>query len=205
MTRRELGSLAIRLFALYLLVSAFQIAASGLFSVLYLRLILPLTQNYYRSSPTGSYNLFSALFSMIPALINAAAGVYLIRKSHALGAGLLPGGDPEAPIATISLYDAQTVAFSVVGLYLLAASIARFCAVYPTLSYMPRNTYVTGPRPGFVNVTEAVAQFVLGLFLFFGSRLLARLWWSLNPRAAYPAAAEPDEPRPVAAAPAKQD
>lgn len=192
MTRRELGSLVIRIFALYLLVSAFQLAVSTLASMAY-GIFVSFTHGDLPVSIRARDQMAMSLL-LLPAAFHAMAGVCLFLKSKPLGAGLLPGGDPEARMAAIAPGDAQAIAFSIVGLYLAATAVAKFCSVLPIIMNTPKEIPAQMLRQEYTPFIAAIVQLILGVFIFFGGRSLARFLCFLRTATGYPSPADSTAP-----------
>lgn len=158
MTNRGLAVLGIRLFALFI---ALQALLSSL--QLYSR-----WQHVPASEPiTGTGTLLGLLLClMVAGLLWVCVGriadwVLPARRGHSL-----------AHADTVTVSDAQTIAYSAVGLYLVADSLPDILLTFwPLLS-----SYVQmRGAPEQLNLVAACIRFALGITLFFGGRGLAGL------------------------------
>lgn len=195
MTRRELGTLVFKIGALYLWLSAFQ------------ALVSTATMNtisaYFDSRPLrGTTLLHSLLIRLnlvnifVPAICYSLAGWYLAVRSERLAKRLFGGQEDEAPLLSISLLDAQTLAFAVVGLYLCTLAVPRFLGVI--ISYLSMGTGRPEQRFSFndpasvwrklvLPALESTLQIILGAIVFFSGRNLAMFWHRTRPAAQPPA------------------
>jgi hypothetical protein len=159
LTRHDVASLAVRILGIYIAVQGLQFLG---FLVSF---------GFRVSSVTSTYAIIFSIYE--------AVGAVLILMAGRFGMWLLPKGvmlrntSPESSPAT----DLQPVAFAIIGVLL------AFWAVPEILSALWRNTYRSGPiafhEPApdlMLTLFRPAVQFLLGAWLFFGSKALARYW-----------------------------
>jgi hypothetical protein len=158
-TRHDVASLAVRILGIYIAVQGLQFLGM-------------LTSFGFRMSGfTSTYAIAFIIYEAVAAVLILMAGrfgMWLLPR-----AVKLPNTVPGSTAAT----DLQPVAFAVIGVLL------AFWAAPEILSALWRNTYRSGPiafrEPAqdlMLSLFRPAVQFVLGVWLFFGSKGLARYW-----------------------------
>lgn len=155
MTNRGLAVLGIRLFSLFIALQA---------------LLSPL-QPYIGMQGLGSgpINNTSTLLGLLLCLMVAALLWVSVGRIADL---MLPErrGHPVAHGAAVTVNDAQVIAYSAVGLYLVVDSLPQFAvASWPLLSSHPQNYGL----PEQLGLVAASIRLMLGAGLFLGARGLA--------------------------------
>jgi hypothetical protein len=132
--------------------------------------------------------LFSWNSILIPYTIDFAIyegiAAVLILKAARIGTWLLPRAadlhpDSSAPAAATEL---QPVAFSVIGVLLVVWAVPEILLVFFGNGYHPNAAiYSEPPRSDLlISLLRPGVEFVLGLWLFFGSKRLSRYWQHLR-------------------------
>lgn len=192
MTRRELGALVFRITAICLWFEALRY----LISMAYM--IIPMI--FMMGGNFGAPSLMYPIFSIVPALLYAGAGLYIVRRAEFLGGGLFPYGRGDEPLTSIALVDAQTVAFSALGCYLFVTALPKAISIFPFFDIMLSVRAMAGPRTNPSNAfAEGVVQCVLGALLFFGGRALSEFLLRIRGVSTYsgiPAGTPPVLPEP---------
>lgn len=160
MTKREIFAVASKILGIYLLVRALESTATIGYFIAALR-----------KADDVSFYLFGGV---IPFLLYLAVGFCLIKWAEPIAAKL--SGKEEASVAEGALEkDAlQAIAFSAVGVFIIAAALPRITQIIVNLS-------VQGPmRPEVVlrtwgTIVGFVLQLGIGIYLFFGSKGLVGL------------------------------
>jgi hypothetical protein len=188
LTRRDVAALSLRLVGLYALLQG-----------MYLFTYLPALLVNYRSYRASSLGMDALLFWMGPYVLSLGAGLLLLLFADRLAPRVLPapaagdGGAAPAALVRTSGPELQAIAFSVVGLLLVVWSAK-------SLALLAWALYRAEPGVSFPNAEwgkhamEFVVECGLGVWLFFGSKQLARFWQRLRG----PAGASPAEPPPRA-------
>jgi hypothetical protein len=160
-TRHDVASLAVRILGIYIAVQGLQLLG------------MLVSFGFRVSSVTSTYAIAFIIYEAIAAVMILMAGrfgMWLLPK-----AVMLPNTSPESSAST----DLQPVAFAVIGVLL------AFWAAPEILSALWRNTYtyrssqIAFREPAqdlMLSLFRPVVQFVLGAWLFFGSKGLARYW-----------------------------
>jgi hypothetical protein len=176
MTKREVASLALKLLGIY----AFILAISSFHSMM---ISLAIGAQYTGTTSHDSTFFLLAAGSGIPLLLLIFLGWYLIAASERLSKGLFPQEVGEDKISALSSEDAQTIAFSVVGLLLLTKAVPNLFRVMLRISsaLQYKTLSATVIKTGIIQSSVVVVvQLALGLYLFLGSKGLSGLWHKLQ-------------------------
>ena len=156
MTKREIATLSFKVLSLY----AFMKAIDKLSTLIYYA---------YRLSVTGIPNF---IIYVAPVLLFFLCGGLLWFLSPLLASSISKSTVPEDNAAA-SLLSIQAVAFSVVGLYMLADSLPAI--VRSTIwHFTSASLYMGKSSPLLGDIMGSLVQIVLGLWLLFGSRGLVK-------------------------------
>jgi hypothetical protein len=162
MTRREVAALALRLAALY---SSFRAvdACSFLFFNLYA----------FRSI-VGSQTMWMLYVGqfMLPALMYGAIAAILWFRADKLAVWFLSRIPDDPTVFSLAAAEVQTIAFSIIGVYLVAAGIASLMF---GLSAIALDSGAGAASAG-SNLVGGVTQLAIGLFLFLRGHGRAVLW-----------------------------
>jgi hypothetical protein len=113
------------------------------------------------------------------------AGVVLLMFGDRI-AGKMINQDKHAgaPAAGITARDVQTLAFSIVGIYLIATSLPSLASLLWTIAYYYRKGGPDLARAGVENVwrptIQVIVEFMVGVGLFLGARGVSSLWFFLQ-------------------------
>jgi hypothetical protein len=171
-TRGDIATLAVRVFGIYLLLQA-------------LPLVLYLFSAMYRVSGSwlsraGQVVYFYAAYGVAI----AGAGAFLVVKAPRVAAWLLPRStaNPDLPPAPGAWHGLQSVAVSIVGLYLAASAFPDLAASFAR--------YASADRDMLPALIKSGVEFIAGLILFFRAKRISAYWQRLGmPR---PASTEND-------------
>ena len=194
MTRRELGTLVFKIASLYLWLQGFSIIATV--SMNFLPYVTAIGAGRFGGGQSSEEYL--VLFAMlVPLILYTAGGWWVGTRAEMLSSRIFRWADPDAPLALIALADAQTLAYSVIGLYLMAAAAPRFAGFIVTWLYIGGGALAGGSRnPGiwrtFSPYLEALFQFAIGALLFLGGGGVARFWHRLRTTTGYPTPPPPE-------------
>ncbi|MHC4442946.1 MAG: hypothetical protein ACYTF1_02885 [Planctomycetota bacterium] len=178
MNKREIASLAFKIAGIYALIIAIQMVQLITF---YIREIISPTNPGSTGQPWGSPDWIATLFliiSLIPLLLLITIACILIIRSTKFAIRMFPEAEHE-PTETRYL-GIQALAYSVVGLFLIASSIPQLFAIIAQII-----TYSSfGGTPAWLPVISQLVgtclKLILGLLLFFGCHGVARFWSKLR-------------------------
>ena len=128
------------------------------------------------------FPLFSALYGVILIIM----GIYLIKSAPELARRMTPGESSDSLILKYESKDIQAVAFSIVGILVILLAVPAlwfnlgqlFMWYSDDISDVRRDTQTI--RTYWMRSIGPLLQMGLGLWLFFGSRGLSRLWHKLR-------------------------
>jgi hypothetical protein len=160
----------------------------GLYSIIR---ALVLSENFYQaifatrlpSTAAPAENHALLIFaSLVPISLLVGAGILLIRQSGRL-APLIAGPASEGGAGSyITPHVFQSIAFSVLGLYLSVSAIpGLFCLFWNLLGLneaVPAAMRINVATETWAFGVRLSLQFILGLWVFFGARGFSNLWFS---------------------------
>ncbi len=163
MTNQSAASLAYRLLGIYVLTECLAVLGG-----------IPSLYSIFSSVPAEGVTILLAMAGIL--LFIVVLGVLLVFKSGTL-ARLTVSPDQEQEEASRPKGDPQAIAFSVLGVYLVAAA-------FPGLSMIVAQCLLGGPGPAYPNpvtrlwptLLQYSIQVVVGVALFLQSKGLVRLW-----------------------------
>lgn len=159
MANKEIATLSFKVLSLY----AFIRAIDNLPDILYL-----VSQNDLRGT-TG----LNFIMAATPSLLLGLCGAFLWYAAPLLASSIFRSTVPEDKSLT-SLQEIKSIAFSVVGLVMLATALPDL--VNAALMYYTVATHsVRGGSPLLETITVLSVKVILGIWLLFGSRGLVRL------------------------------
>lgn len=179
MTRRDVATLAFKLFALWQILNGIQVLATliGLF-------IDAVIKNGWRSSmdaPHSWGDIISVAF--VPTAILALAGILLWWKAKPLAKRIFPNEESlvEPNVAKTSYQNWLGMGICLMGLWLLVTGIltlAIFLVQRPAIA----RRYRMEPQPLWSDLDfwGFIIKLVVGLCLVLGSRGLSRLLWKIR-------------------------
>lgn len=172
-TKSEIASLALKLFGIYCLIQALTFLASSLSLV------------GMNMAEMGLSRSLMVAGAALPILGYVFAGLILLTFGNKISRKLIADGKEQGVMATgISTRDVQTLAFSIIGIYLIAVSLPSFASILWTLAYYYRKGGPDLARAGIENVwrhaIQAAVEVVVGLGFFLGARGVSSLWFFLQ-------------------------
>ena len=172
MTKREVASLALKLSGIY----AFIVSVSSF------RTMMFMIASIGDHPGQGLNSTLLAAGYGIPLLLLLFLGWYLISASERLSRLIFPQDAAEDKISALSSEDAQTIAFSVVGLLLLTKAVPGLFRVILWISDIySRNLPLAFSKGRLVQeAVVVVVRLALGLYLFLGSKGLSELWHKMQ-------------------------
>jgi hypothetical protein len=165
MNTLSISILAIRILALYIIVQ-------GIF-------VLPAIAPIFTSDSSHTFSVFERLFLAASIFTPLVIGVIILTFSRKLGGWLSPGKTSGETINKVDFKELQAVAFSVLGVFAIVHStpiLIRTLVMRSNQTFQYLNHRTLWQEPYFV---ASVSTLAIGLFLFFGSKSLVRLYsWS---------------------------
>ncbi len=173
MTKQEIASLALKLLGIYCFIQALTFLASTLSLV------------GMNVSEMGLSKSLMVAGGALPVLGYLLAGSVLLMYGDRISGKLTSKGKKMGTSATgITTRDVQTLAFSIVGIYLIAMSLPNLASLLWTIAYYYRKGGPDLARAGVENVwrhtIQVVVEFVIGIGLFLGARGVSSLWFFLQ-------------------------
>lgn len=170
MTKKEIVSLSIKLVGICCLIMAITHLSYAIHSIVSL-----IRQQGFWSWLTSITSLISLLLHLIPFVLLMLFGFYLIF-SDKLPSKMASSMIQQEKTTSFTFQDIQVLAFSIIGVWLLASTIPNFiqAIVRITALYSSSQQSVSGY---FISqIVTAVLKLALGIYLFSGSKGLAKLW-----------------------------
>jgi hypothetical protein len=173
MTKRETASLLIKLMAVYAML---QFAPSLLYVIGHLHTV--------RSSPTPGHGAIMLAITLVSPLIWIGFCLFILRFSSKM-AKLIVRDDGECgALLSLSFKECQTLGYNFIGLLLIVQSFPQLLRLASTVRVAEYVGSLTDDTRLLRNVLPTLlaflAQFILGLVLFFRARGLANLWENLQ-------------------------
>ena len=176
MTKKEIVSLSLKLAGIYCLIMSLSYLSFAIMSVVsFLR-----GQGFW-DMLTSITPFVLLLLSFTPVVLLLLFGAYLIfsKKLPSKMASSMIEGEEEQT-TSFTFQDIQVLAFSIIGVWLLSSAIPTF--IRPIVQIIVMHS--TSQRSGsvFINsyiipqIVAAVLKLALGIYLFSGSKGLAKLW-----------------------------
>ena len=144
----------------------------------------------------GAYSMVDGLLNMLHPLLYVAAGFLLVRRATWVATRVLGFEEPSHALRDRSPGRLiQTIAFSVLGVWLAVEGLVETVRLLVQARYYAVSTGGDVFQAMFEEPSEVAAaatRLCLGVWLFFGSKRLARFWSALRkPNASHAPAAFP--------------
>jgi hypothetical protein len=167
MTKKEIVSLSLKLAGIYCLIMAISHFGYAIPSVLIL-------------GRRGFWSML-LLLSLTPFVLLLLFGVYLIFSSK-LPSKMASSMIQEEKTTCFTFQDIQVLAFSIIGVWLLSSAIPTFIyAIVRIVEHLTSQQSVPVFDKYFISrIVAAVFKSALGIYLFSGSKGLAKLWQKLQ-------------------------
>ena len=175
MTKKEIVSLSLKLAGIYCLIMSLSYLSFAIMSA-----VSALRQGFW-DMLTSITPFVLLLLSFTPVVLLLLFGAYLIfsKKLPSKMASSMIEGEEEQT-TSFTFQDIQVLAFSIIGVWLLSSAIPTFIQVIVRIILL----HSTSQRSGsvFINsyiipqIAAAVLKLALGIYLFSGSKGLAKLW-----------------------------
>lgn len=177
MTKREVGSLAFKLAGIYALVRA---ADHATYLFMWAQSVMDVLRHRDGVGPHVT-ELWTGLLVALPFAFLVALGVFLIARGGWLSARMFPGPEQDVTV-TASARDVQAIAFSVVGVLLIASALPMLAQIGVNLYYHYKypEMELRVIRGNWVAFLRMCAKLILGTVLFFSGRSLSNLWFRMR-------------------------
>ncbi len=176
MSARDLGTIVLRVFALYLLIHVISAIPGFASTIVEVRQAFRESRSLLDSSSGWQQTLMAAgvIWSVV---LFATVGIGLLTGAPRLAARLVPA-DTAAPARIVLGEGLQAVAISVVGIWMLATAVPRIAGTVMTfaLAAKYRGTpfeFQYWERPGTENLVALGVWILMGLWLCLGGRGIA--------------------------------
>ena len=174
MTKKEIVSLSIKLVGIYCLITAITHLSYAVPSV-----IFSLRRQSFWSMIISITPFLSLLLYLIPFVLLLLFGFYLIF-SDKLPSKIASSLIQEEKTTSFTFQDIQVLAFSIIGVWLLASAIPAFfqpiIRIIVQRSASQRSVSVFQNGYFISQIVVAVLKLALGVYLFSGGKGLAKLW-----------------------------
>ena len=159
MTKKEIVSLSLKLAGIYCLIM----------SISYLSFAI---MNVVSAWMKGSLYM---LISIIPSVLLLLFGAYLIFSSK-LPSKMASSMIEEEKTTSFTFQDIQVLAFSIIGVWLLSIAIPTFIQAILQITVLYSGSQRSVPVYSISQIVASVLKLALGIYLFSGSKGLAKLW-----------------------------
>ena len=173
MTKKEIVSLSLKLAGIYCLIMAIAYLNFTVMAV-----VSSLRQGFW-DMLISITPFVLLLLSITPFVLLLLFGAYLIFSSK-LPSKMASSMIEEETTTSFTFQDIQVLAFSIIGVWLLSNAIPTFIQVIVRITVLHstsqqsfsvfRNSYIIS------QIVAAVLKLALGIYLFSGSKGLAKLW-----------------------------
>ncbi len=162
MTKKEIVSLSLKLAGIYCLIMS-----------------IPHVGHVMAAVSTWRLGFLFMLISITPFVLLLLFGAYLIFSSK-LPSKMASSMIQEEKTTSFTFQDIQVLAFSIIGVWLLSSTIPTFIQVIVriTLLHSTSQRSFSVFRDSYIisQIVAAVLKLALGIYLFSGSKGLAKLW-----------------------------
>ncbi|MBA7664853.1 hypothetical protein ES703_72917 [subsurface metagenome] len=176
MTKKEIVSLSLKLAGIYCLIMSLSYLSFAIMSVVsFLR-----GQGFW-DMLTSITPFVLLLLSFTPVVLLLLFGVYLIFSSKLpskMASSMIEGEEEQT--TSFTFQDIQVLAFSIIGVWLLASAIPTFIQAIVRITALYSSSQQSIPVYFTSQIVAAVLKLALGIYLFSGSKGLAKLWQKLQ-------------------------
>lgn len=175
MNQLQLASISLKVLGIYSIIRALVLSESFFLALFALRIPSP-------AAPVENHALLM-FCSLVPIALLLAAGIFLLLQSDRLALRMAGPVSEDGSGAGISPHVFQSIAFSLLGLFLCVSAIPGLFGILWNILALNEATpaemrtkvasesWALGARLGL--------QFLLGLWLFFGAKGFSNLWFGL--------------------------
>ncbi len=159
MTKKEIVSLSLKLAGIYCLI----------LSISYFGFAIMNAVSAWRQG------FLYMLISITPSVLLLLFGAYLIF-SNKLPSKIASSMIQEEKTTSFTFQDIQVLAFSIIGVWLLSIAIPTFIQAILQITVLYSGSQRSVPVYSISQIVASVLKLALGIYLFSGSKGLAKLW-----------------------------
>ena len=159
MTKKEIVSLSLKLAGIYCLI----------LSISYFGFAIMSAVSSWRQG------FLYMLISITPSVLLLLFGAYLIF-SNKLPSIMASSMTQEEKTTSFTFQDIQVLAFSIIGVWLLSIAIPTFIQAILQITVLYSGSQRSVPVYSISQIVASVLKLALGIYLFSGSKGLAKLW-----------------------------
>ena len=163
MTKKEIVSLSLKLVGIYCLI----------LSISYFGFAIMSAVSSWRQG------FLYMLISITPSVLLLLFGAYLIF-SNKLPSIMASSMIQEEKTTSFTFQDIQVLAFSIIGVWLLSIAIPTFIQAILQITVLYSGSQRSVPVYSISQIVASVLKLALGIYLFSGSKGLAKLWQKLQ-------------------------
>ncbi len=170
MTKKEIVSLSLKLAGIYCLIMA----------ISHLNFTIMNVVSFLRGQ--GFWDMLTSitpfvllLLSFTPVVLLLLFGVYLIFSSK-LASKMASSMIEEEKTTSFTFQDIQVLAFSIIGVWLLSSALPTFFQTIVRITVLYSSSQQSVPVYYISQIVAGVLKLALGIYLFSGSKGLAKLW-----------------------------
>jgi len=163
MTKKEIVSLSLKLAGIYCLI----------LSISYFGFAIMNAVSAWRQG------FLYMLISITPSVLLLLFGAYLIF-SNKLPSIMASSMIQEEKTTSFTFQDIQVLAFSIIGVWLLSSAIPNFIQAILQITVLYSGSQQSVPVYFISQIVASVLKLALGIYLFSGSKGLAKLWQKLQ-------------------------
>jgi hypothetical protein len=169
MTKKEIVSLSLKLAGIYCLIMAITHLNFTIMSV-----VSSLREGFW-SMLISITPFILLLLSITPFVLLLLFGAYLIL-SNKLPSKMVSSMIEEEKTTSFTFQDIQVLAFSIIGVWLISSAIPTFIQAIVRITLLYSSSQQSVSVYFIPQILAAVLKLALGIYLFSGSRGLAKLW-----------------------------
>jgi hypothetical protein len=169
MTKKEIVSLSLKLAGIYCLIMAITRLNFAIMSA-----VSSLRQGFW-DMLISITPFVLLLLSFTPVVLLLLFGAYLIFSSK-LPSKMVSSMIEEEKTTSFTFQDIQVLAFSIIGVWLLSSAIPSFIQVIVRITVLHSSSQQSVPVYYISQIVAVVLKLALGIYLFSGSKGLAKLW-----------------------------
>ena len=159
MTKKEIVSLSLKLAGIYCLI----------LSISYFGFAIMNAVSSWRQG------FLYMLISITPSVLLLLFGAYLIF-SNKLPSKIASSMIQEEKTTSFTFQDIQVLAFSIIGVWLISSAIPTFIQAILQITVLYSGSQQSVPVYSISQIVASVLKLALGIYLFSGSKGLAKLW-----------------------------
>ncbi len=170
MTKKEIVSLSLKLAGIYCLIMAISHLNFAIMSA-----VSVLRRQGFWDMLISITPFALLLLSFTPVVLLLLFGAYLIFSSK-LPSKIASSMIEEEKTTSFTFQDIQVLAFSIIGVWLLSSAIPTFIQTIVRITVLYSSSQQSVPVYFISQIVASVLKLALGIYLFSGSKGLAKLW-----------------------------